>query len=523
MAGGVDGAVPLLDAGSAKAGDEQAVAAGDTWAGLMHRAAHALAAGVLECTGFGYGLRVVVVVGSGNNGGDGWAAAPILAARGAHVTVVTLAPLDAELSDEAAGFRSAWVGRGSRTIVGVDHLDEVVATADVVVDCMLGTGATGAPRGDVATAVAHVEAADAMVVSCDIPTGVDADTGVVHDPAVRADLTVTFGARKRGLLLAPGCWQAGRVVVGDLGPRYRAPTTWHALTARGAAPDRWPPDADKRAHGVVLVVAGSVGSGGAAIMATRAALSAGAGLVTLATPAHIQRVIVPAVPAAMTRPLRHSGSHVALDAVDQLLDVADFDVAAAGPGMGPVEGTRAVAEHLLESARRVILDADAINVFRDDPARLASHLGDLVLTPHERELARMGGGRNGPDAWANRVERVPALAAEYDATIVAKGPRTIVAAPDGRVWVTPLGGPELGTGGTGDVLTGMLAPAVATADDVPAAVAAAVWRHAFAAHHLASRRGIARLGADELAAAIMDADGTLAQLAAVDPAWPFDG
>lgn len=518
-------AVPLLDADAARAGDEAAVAAGDSWSGLMARAAGALARGVLDVAGRGYGLRVVLVVGSGNNGGDGWAAAPLLARRGAHVTVLSTAPLDAELSDEAAANRTRWVAGGGRTVVAPEDPSAVLSGADVVVDCLLGTGATGAPRdamADVVVAIGDVqEGGGVRVVACDMPTGVDADTGVVHDPAIRADLTVTFGARKRGLLLAPGCWQAGEVVVGDLGPRYPVESDWHALTAAGALPDPLDPDADKVARGRVLVVAGSVGSAGAAILCARAALGAGGGLVTLATPAHIQRVVAPVVPAAMTVRLSHAGEHVSAAAVDDLPDVAGFDAVVLGPGLGPVEGTRAVVDHVLAHAARVVLDADAINVFRDDPASLATHAGALVLTPHERELARMGGGQDGQDAWDHRVERVPELARDLEATIVAKGPGTIVVGPDGDAWVTPLGGPELGTGGSGDVLAGLLGAAVARAEDVPSAVAAGVWRHAFAAHRVAIARGIARCAPDELAASLADADGALSHLAATDPTWPF--
>ncbi|MBY5161607.1 NAD(P)H-hydrate dehydratase, partial [Salsipaludibacter albus] len=459
------GALPLVGAAEAAAGDEAAVAAGATWAGLMDRAARALADGVLAAAGHGYGLRVVVVVGKGNNGGDGWAAAPRLARRGAHVTVLSLADLDAGLSQEATAHRDAWLAAGGRVVVLPDDPWSVLTGADVVVDCLLGTGATGAPRGafaDVVVAIGDVRSAeDVTVVACDVPTGVDADTGVVHDPAVTADVTVTMGMHKRGLVLAPGCWRAGTVVVGDLGPHWDAHPDWHALTAAGAAPSPLAPDADKVAHGRVLVVAGSVGTAGAAILCTRAALGAGGGLVTLATPAHIQRVVAPVVPAAMTRRLPHSGEHVAAGAVDDLEDVDAYDAVVVGPGLGPVDGTRAVVEHVLARARRVVLDADAINVFRDDPAALADHDGELVLTPHQRELARIGGGEDGPDAWVRRVERVPELAARYDATIVAKGPGTLVVAPDGRAWVTPLGGPELGTGGSGDVLAGLLGTAVA--------------------------------------------------------------
>ncbi len=515
--------VPLLDAASAAAGDRAAVEAGATWDGLMRRAAGALARGVADVVPRTYGRRVVLVVGPGNNGGDGWAAAPRLAARGMAVTVVSMVDLDAELSDAAAGHRAAWRHRGGRVDVGLGALDATLDRADVVVDCLLGTGATGAPRGefgDAVEAIGRARAAGAVVVACDVPTGVDADTGEVHDPVVSADRTVTFGARKRGLLLAPASWHAGEVVVGDLGPDYPTDSRWAALTAAGATPRPLPPDADKVARGRVLVVAGSVGTAGAAILCTRAALGAGGGLVTLATPAHIQRVVAPVVPAAMTVRLSHAGEHVSVDAVEDLPDVAGFDAVVVGPGLGPVDGTRAVVDHLLAHARRVVLDADAINVFRDDPDALREHAGDLVVTPHERELARLGGGEDGPDAWRHRSQRVPELAAAMRATIVAKGPGTLVAAPDGRVWVTPLGGPELGTGGSGDVLAGLLGAVSARADELPPAVAAGVWRHAFAAHRVAASRGVARCSPDELTAALADADGDLARLARDEPGWP---
>lgn len=519
------GSVALVDAAGARDGDAAAVAAGDTWAGLMGRAAHALAQGVLRVAGFGYGLRVVIVVGRGNNGGDGWAAAPLLARRGAHVTVVSLVALDADMSAEATACRTAWLAGGGRVRVVDLDLPSVLSDADVVVDCMLGTGASGAPRGIFADAVEAINevgnATGTIVVACDMPTGVDADTGAVHQPAVHADLTVTMGAHKRGLVLAPGCWQGGDVVVGDLGSSWRVDPRWQALTAAGATPTAVADDADKVAHGRVLVIAGSVGTAGAAILATMAALAAGGGLVTLATPAPIQRVVAPVIPAAMTRRLPHVGEHVAAGAVEVLQDVAEFDAVVVGPGLGPVEGTRAIVEHVLASARRVVLDADALNVFRDDPQSLADHAGALVLTPHARELARLGGGTDGDDAWDHRVARVPVLAATLDATIVAKGPGTLIAAPDGRVWVTPVGGPELGTGGTGDTLAGMLGPAVATADNIPAGVAATVWRHAFAGDWLATARGIRRIGARELGERLADADGALAALGVTTPQWPF--
>jgi len=199
------------------------------------------------------------------------------------------------------------------------------------------------------------------------------------------------------------------------------------------------------------------------------------------------------------------------------VELDDFDVVVAGPGMGVGPGAAAVVSRLLAGARRLVLDADAINVHRDDPTVLARHTGDLVLTPHERELARLGAGADGPDAWARRVIEVPRLAAALGATVVAKGPGTLVAAPDGRVWVTPVGGPALGSGGTGDVLAGVVGAAIATARDVPLAVARAVWWHAAAGVRAGADRA-GRATATGLLAALGPTLGALNGCCGADPA-----
>ncbi len=499
----------LQDASQARAGDEAAVAAGDTWAGLMARAAGHLARGVVHVGARQVGLRVALVVGKGNNGGDGWAAAHRLRDLGVDAHVYSVVPTDTPMSDEAAAHRDAWVASGGRTTVGVEAVEALAdpeldprELPDLVVDCLLGTGVEGAPRGDVGRACAAINGVhrhQVVVVACDIPSGVSSDTGAAPGDAVWADATVTMGGVKRGLVLHPGAAHAGRLLVADLGPGHDPPPRggdghlWSRIDAHAAAPRRLAADDDKRSRGTALVVAGSVGATGAAILATRGALWGGAGLTTLATPAHVQRVIAPVVPSAMTLPLRHSQQHVSADAVDQLEDVDQFDVVVAGPGLGPTEGTRAVVDHLRRHARRLVLDADAINVYRDDPATLADHAGALVLTPHARELARLGGGQDGEDAWAHRVERLPGLAADLDAVIVAKGPGTIVALPSGLCMVVPVGGAELGTGGTGDVLAGMIGAAIARmpldhAGEVGGAIARAVFLHAFAGQWLAAGR-----------------------------------
>ncbi len=383
----------LLDASQAGAGDEAAVAAGDTWAALMARAAGHLARGVVRAAGRQAGLRVVLVVGKGNNGGDGWAAAHRLHELGCGVTVASVVPTDVEMSAEATDHRDRWLASGGRTVVGLDAVRAAVddPDVDVLVDCLLGTGISGAPRGEVGEACAAINDArdehGTLVVACDVPSGVSSDDGTAPGDAVRADATVTMGGMKRGLVLHPGAVHAGRVMVGDLGPRYAPPATddagrtWTAMDAAAGAPSLLDAAADKRARGTVLLVGGSVGAAGAAILMTRGALWSGAGLTTLATPAHVQRVIAPVVPSAMTLPLRHAQEHVSADAVDQLDMAAEVDAVAAGPGLGPTDGTRAVVDHLRATADRLVLDADAINVYRDDPEALREHHGALVLTP----------------------------------------------------------------------------------------------------------------------------------------------
>jgi NAD(P)H-hydrate epimerase len=479
--------VPLLDAAAARAGDEAAVATGDTWLGLMERAGGHLARGVVRLAGRGYGLRVAILVGKGNNGGDGWVVARRLAAYGAQAWVVATHGPDEELSDESAVNRDRWLASGGRVSWELDDLDAALAWADVGVDALLGTGVSGAPRGAAATAAAGLLSARGRglpIVACDIPSGVDADDGAAPEGAVVADLTVTFGGMKRGLVLHPGAAHAGEVVVADLGPGFVPPAgTWMALSALGAAPAALGVAADKRERGVVLVVAGAVGTSGAAALCSAGALAAGAGLVTVAVPEPIRAEVALHHPSAMVHglPVGPDGT-LSADAVHALPDLDGFDAVVAGPGLGHGPGTAAVVAHLRRGARRLVLDADAINVHRDEPDALADHAGVLVLTPHERELARIGGGADGRDAWVNRVARVPDLAARYDAILVAKGPGTIVAAPDGRVWVTPGGGPALGSGGTGDVLAGIVGAAIApvSPDGVALAVARAVWWHAAA-------------------------------------------
>lgn len=493
--------LPLLDAAAARAGDEAAISAGDDRSTLMARAAGHLARGVVAACGGAYGRRALVVVGRGDNGGDGWAAAPLLARRGMRVTVLAPDGLDAPGSPASVAARAAWLASGGPAIVAPERMPVGI---DVVVDAVLGTGATGPLRGaavEACAVVARARGAGALVVACDLPSGVSADDGSAPEGAVVADVTVTLGALKRGLLLHPGAVHVGRLVLGGLGERWQAPETgWRSLGPAEAAPPPRPADDEKRRRGTVLVVAGGPTTAGAAALAGRGALGGGAGLVTVATPRAVHAGVAASHPAMMVLALP-SDEHGALGPdAEHALPTAD--VVVAGPGLGTAAPVATLVAALLARPTPLVLDADALNVVREDPDVLVAHAGPLVLTPHARELARLGGGSDDADAFAHRVARVATLAERLGAIIVVKGPGTLVVAPDGRAWVTPLGPPALATGGTGDLLAGLVGAAIATdPDDVALATARAVWWHA-AAGELAGARSGGRPDATAVAAAL---------------------
>lgn len=516
-----DAAVPLITAAQAVAGDAYAIAHGDHADQLMWRAAGHLARAVIAPRTSGYADRVVIIVGKGNNGGDGYAAALRLVDEfGAHVTVVALDGTAVSLSAEAARYRADWVRSGGRVLTSLSDATRAISRATVVVDAVLGTGASGPLRGSARDAVALLalarSTASMRLVACDLPTGVDADTGAVAAGSVPVDATVTFGAVKRGLMLPPAAPHCGELTVGSLGAIWDTyldqlvhqtpPVVSQALTAHGAAPELYPYDADKWSRGRVDVIGGVFGTSGAACFAAHGAVRAGAGLIHVHAAAPVAHEIAsrldPAVMLHHVPPADVTESGVIRETwLDASGVLATSDVLVAGPGLSVAADVPALVRKLLAAAPRLVLDADALNVFRDDPSELASHAGGLILTPHRKELARIGGGVDGDDAWQHRMTRVPELARRYDATIVAKGPASVIAAPDGRVWVTPVGSPAAGTGGSGDLLTGIIAGAVARATDVSLAVAKAVWWHARASE-LAGNRSAGRASASDLERAL---------------------
>ena len=458
--------------------------------------------------------RVAVLCGRGNNGGDGFVVARLLRGRGADPTVFVLGARDAVRGDARTNLDI--LGRiGSRVLEVPDSASWVrhgsdIAGYDLIVDAMFGTGLSRPLAGMLRAVVDEVNAAPAPIVSIDLPSGLSADSHQPLGPAVQAAVTVALGAPKIPLVLSPGDARAGELVVADIGipaevidgvegPRLELLTP---ASVRRLIPKR-PAGAHKGDFGHVLIVAGSRGKTGAACLAGIGALRSGAGLVTVATPGSCVPTVAVGAPEYMTLPLAETAAGtVSGEALEAVLD-ARCDVIAVGPGLGTGAGTARLVHGLLERARvPLVLDADALNVCADAPSRLDRRAGpDIVLTPHPGEMARLC-GRSAADVQADRLGTARRFASERRVHVVLKGARTLVAGPDGAVYVNRTGNPGMATGGTGDVLAGMVAAWLGQLGDAAAACNASVYLHGLAGDLAAGSSGEVAMTASDLAAAL---------------------
>lgn len=447
-----------LNADGVRRCEEAAVARGTTLPELMDRAGSAVA---VEADSVAPEGRVAVVVGGGNNGGDGWVAARVLAEAGRDVVVLSLAKPDA-LPSPAREAAEAAVAADVHHLVE-PSLDEVVlelAAASVVIDAVLGVGTRGTPRAPLAEVLEAMDDADAPVLAVDMPSGVDPDNGAVPGVAVHADVTATFGAPKIGQLLYPGAEYAGAVALVDIGlpddvGAEGAIEMWEWPDLAFLLPLGGPLD-DKRSRGRVLVVGGWPGMTGAACLAASAALRTGAGYVTVAVPepslgvveTKLTAPVKVALPVAADSGLGESG----VDAVADLARHADAVVV--GPGLGRADSTaRGVRSLLKRLSLPVVVDADALWALHADIDALRARTAPTIITPHEVEAARLLGVSR-DEVFSDRPAAARALAGG-GVVCVLKGARTLVS--DGeRVVVTMTGGPGLATLGTGDVLAGMI-------------------------------------------------------------------
>ena len=427
---------------------------------LMERAGLAVVSRITERFEPG---KVLVIAGTGNNGGDG-----IMAARelnnmgiGYRASVLIAGKKDKLSRDAMAQYRTAMEFGVPIRFTTKPRIEDFHGA--VVIDALFGTGLSKDIKGSFAVIVDMINDSGCPVVSVDIPSGVSADTGQVLGTAVQADITVTFGALKRGHLLYPGAELSGEVFVQDIGfPRHLlAEISCNVLGSQEVGlliPER-APDSHKGDFGHLLVIAGSSGKTGAAFMAAEAAMRTGAGLVTLAAPHDLAAIYQSRVTEAMVLPLPSTGEGAfSGNAIGEILDFAATSATAIalGPGIGLDPDTAGLVRELLEqSPVPVVLDADGINALgKKAESILGASRSPVILTPHPGEFSRIS-GLSALEIQADRPEAALSFAKKSGSYLVLKGAPTVIAGPEGELFINTTGGTALSKGGSGDVLTGI--------------------------------------------------------------------
>lgn len=460
--------------------DRLAIAGGIAGIDLMERAGEAVADVVAARRPAG--SRIAVVAGPGNNGGDGFVAARLLAQRGYRVRVLLIGEVSA-LKGEAALAAKKWSGSLSAALP--EDLSGARRENDVVIDALFGAGLDRPVAGLPRAMIESMNAQPAPVIAVDLPSGINGTTGAVMGRAVKAAQTVTFFRKKPGHLLLPGRLHCCVTSVAEIGIPDQvlariAPQTFEN------GPALWQSDfpvpreeAHKYDRGHAVVVSGPSWSTGAARLAARGALRAGAGLVTIASPREALAVNAAASLAVMVRPADGP------DGLVQFLADRRLNALAIGPGLGVGEPTCALVLAALSGDRAIVLDADGITSFAADPPRLAEALrgrrASTVLTPHEGEFSRYFGALDERMKVGSKLERARLAAQATGSVVVLKGGDTVIASPDGRAAINANAPAYLATAGAGDVLTGMVSGLLAQGMGAFAAAAAAVWLHGEAA------------------------------------------
>jgi ADP-dependent NAD(P)H-hydrate dehydratase / NAD(P)H-hydrate epimerase len=500
---------------------------------LMQRAAAGLAATCAQLLGRCYGARVVVLAGSGDNGGDALYAGARLAGRGADVVAVAagsqlhaggaaelrgqggrvigaaMAPGEPAAADQQAARGPGGTAGTAGTVVIAPDAAAAIAAAYLIIDGLTGIGGRGGlrePAASLASLVAEARTGSALVVAVDLPSGVDADTGEVPGTALAADATVTFGTFKPGLLVDPGASHAGTVELIDigLGPYLPAPAVVSLQAADVAAILPEPSaESDKYRRGVLGLLAGSEQYTGAAVLSAGGAIRAGAGMVRLVSAA-------PAVAAVRLRwPEVVLTTYDPAHPADGIRTAGRVQAYTVGPGLGTDATARELLAHVLASDLPVLVDADGLTVLSEHLDLLPRHAPTLI-TPHAGELARLLRADRA-DIEARRLHYARAAAAQLGVTVLLKGSTTVIAPPDATepVLVNTTGSSWLATAGSGDVLSGMAGSLLAQGADTAHAAAAAAFLHGIAAR-LAARD--APIGASDLFAGIPAAIRTVKDL-----------
>jgi ADP-dependent NAD(P)H-hydrate dehydratase / NAD(P)H-hydrate epimerase len=453
--------------------DRLAIAAGTTADTLLDRAGRAVADVVARRP---FNTPILVLCGIGKNGGDGFIAARVLRERGYRVRLALTGRVSA-LGGEVAYAAEQWGGPVE------DAFGVAIPREGVVIDALLGAGLSRDVDGRLAQLIERVNTSGVHVVAVDLPSGIDGASGQIRGAAIRAQETVTFFRRKPGHLLLPGRLHCGALRLVDIGipedvlativPRtfVNQPPLWRDRLPRLAS------EGHKYARGHLVVLSGGIEGTGAARLAAKAGLRAGAGLVTVATPSDALAVHAAALDAVMVR--RSDG----LDGFSAILQDKRRNALVIGPALEPDEETRARVEMALAASRAVLLDAGALTAFATDRIRfiaaLRAAIGPVVLTPHEGEFARLFADFAG--RYASKLDRARAASEAIGAVVVLKGPDTVIAASDGRAAINVNAPPTLATAGSGDVLSGVIGGLLAQSMTGFEAACAGVWLHGEAA------------------------------------------
>jgi hydroxyethylthiazole kinase-like uncharacterized protein yjeF len=454
--------------------------------------------------------KIVIVAGKGNNGGDGLVVARHLFNSGARPEVLLLAAKN-EVKGDAAVNLAVALNLGLpvlevRTPAEWKRARVKVYQATVLVDALFGTGLLKPLDGLYAQAVEDINRSAAFKLAVDIPSGLSADTFEIIGPSVEADLTVTLAAPKIAHIFPPAADRVGDLVVAPISIPpflFDEPGLKLALVEESAVRPFFAKrkrDTHKGSYGHLLIIAGSLGKTGAAALAGRAALRSGAGLVTVATGRTALHVVARSMAELMTEPLEETMERtIAEDALPRVLALLKGKTGLLlGPGLSTHPSTSAFVLGLLPKIRvPAVIDADGLNIIAAKPEALGRIRCPAILTPHPGEFARLV-GRSNDDVLRHRLEMTPEFAVRHGVTVVLKGHRTLIAAPDGRVFVNPTGNPGMATGGTGDVLGGIIAAQVIQEKDLLGAVLSAVYVHGLAGDIAADRLGEKSLTAGDI-------------------------
>ena len=434
--------------------------------------------------------EVAVLAGRGNNGGDGFVVARLLAQQGVEVKTFLLGEKDEITGDARVNLEI--LDKLDICVQELTSQEEVQAVeaelkqADLAVDALLGTGIKGELRGLYPDLIKLINQGPTKVVAVDIPSGVEADTGQVRTDAVKAETTVTFALPKRGNVLYPGVEYTGELKVVDIGIPDQAAASQNSKvellteeTIEKLLPER-KSNSHKGDYGKLLVIAGSSGMTGAAVLTAQASLRAGAGLVTVGVPASLNSILEAKLTEAMTYPLAEEEGSLTVSAWLEIKELAaDRDLLAVGPGLGQKSETCKLVKKLLKLNKPLVLDADGINAL-EGLEQAAARQAPTILTPHPGELARLS-DRSIAEIEADRIGVAEEVAAEYQIYLVLKGARTVIATPEGNIYLNRTGNSGLATGGSGDVLTGLIAGELAQNLAPEKAVKLAVYLHGRAA------------------------------------------